>query len=308
MNPIIAYRTDNLTVSNYLKEPDEVNASLEWVYGIRCADVKRPLQYTVGQVYARSIGYQEKYGEYMMSNNEEIVYFTAWLVVLFNPKLNQQRFYTQHEQEVISCAVSNQSGDFIASGELGDPPKVHVFNSRTLENITILAGIHRKGVHLIAFSKTDKYLVTCGLNKPSAVVIYDWKKETVLVSTSIQSPTQDIFIFPDLYIDEKIKEEEAKDPQTDKKLLTIQDEEHEGDEEDGPIEIMNKPKQIIDLEQIVILSKAEISIFDLSSSSLNSHSISIVDSEVSSEVICGMAIIIDEKNAYYKNTGKKGEK
>ena len=207
MNPIIAYRTENATLSNYLKEPDEVNASLEWVYGIRCADVKRPCQYTVGQVYARSIGYQEEYGEYMMGNNEELIYFSACIVVLFNPKLNQQRFYTEHEQEVISCAVSNLSGDYIATGELGDPSlgskdnqlyKIHVWNSKTLENITILSGIHRRGIHLLWFSKSDKYLITWGLNKPSAVVIYDWKNETVLVSTSIPSPTQDIFIFPDL--------------------------------------------------------------------------------------------------------------
>ena len=35
LDPIIAYRTKNTTVNNYLKEPDEVNAELEWVYGIR---------------------------------------------------------------------------------------------------------------------------------------------------------------------------------------------------------------------------------------------------------------------------------
>ena len=175
LNPIIAYRTDNLAVSSYLKEPDEVNASLEWVYGIRCADVKRPLQYSVGHVYARSKGYQEEYGEYMMGNNEEIIYYTACIVILFNSKLNQQRFYNEHEQEVISCAISNESGDYIASGELGDTPAIHVWNSRTLENLAILSGIHRRGIHLIAFSKTDKFLVTCGLNKPSAVIIYDWK-------------------------------------------------------------------------------------------------------------------------------------
>jgi WD40 repeat protein len=80
------------------------------------------------------------------------------LVILFNPKLNQQRFYTQHEQEVISCAVSNESGDYIATGELGDPTlgirdnlmyKIHIWNSRTLENITILSGIHKRGIHLL---------------------------------------------------------------------------------------------------------------------------------------------------------------
>jgi WD40 repeat protein len=161
-------------------------------------------------IYARSKGYQEEYSEFMTGNNEELIYFTACFVILFNPKTNQQRFYTQHGQEVISCAVSNESGDYIATGELGDPPKIHIWSSRTLENIKILSGIHRRGVHLLAFSKSDKFLITCGLNKPSAIVIYDWNKEVVLVSTCIQTPTQDIFILPDLYIDEILKEKMEK--------------------------------------------------------------------------------------------------
>jgi WD40 repeat protein len=28
---------------NYLKEPDELRTKLEWAYGIRCADTKRPI-------------------------------------------------------------------------------------------------------------------------------------------------------------------------------------------------------------------------------------------------------------------------
>lgn len=85
------------------------------------------------------------------------------------------------------------NGEFIASGELADHPKIHIWNSRTLENINILKGnlfphhlgIHRKGIHLLAFSNNDKYLVTCGLQKPSAVVIYEWRTSKVIVSTSV---------------------------------------------------------------------------------------------------------------------------
>lgn len=224
----------------------------------------------------------------MMGNNEEIIYFTACIVILFNPKLNQQRFYNQHEQEVISLAVSNESGDFIASSEFGDPPAIHIWNSRTLENLVILKGIHRKGVHLMSFSKTDKYLVTCGLNKPSAVIIYDWKKETVLVSTSIQSPTQDIFILPDLYLDEKIRTEETKRAETDRNIMgsKFQNDEGEGEgDEEEKINIMAETKLVQETEHIVILSKTEISIFDLTPHSLNSHSISILDSEAPMDVI-----------------------
>ena len=115
-------------------------------------------------------------------------------------------------------------------------------------------------------------------------------KETVLVSKSISSPTQDIFILPDLYVDEKIREEEAKHAPTKEEIKQNLDDEEEDksegeSQEEEKIDIMAAPKIVETSEQIVILSKSEISIFDLTSNSLNSHSIAIDDSEINSEVI-----------------------
>jgi len=86
----------------------------------------------------------------------------------------------------MSLAVSNQTGDLIATGELADFPKIHIWNSRSLDNYCILKGIHKRGVHMLAFSNNDEYLLTCGLTRPSAVIIYDWKNSVVLVSTSVR--------------------------------------------------------------------------------------------------------------------------
>jgi microtubule-associated protein-like 5 len=91
----------------------------------------------------------------------------------------------QHEAEILSLAVSNQAGDLIATGEIAESPKVHIWNSRTLDNYSILKGVHRRGIHLLAFTNNDEYLVTCGLTRPSAVIIYDWKNSLVLVSVSV---------------------------------------------------------------------------------------------------------------------------
>jgi len=71
----------------------------------------------------------------------------------------------------------------IASGELGENPEIHVWNSRTLLNIQILKGVHKSGVHLMSFTKNDTFLVTCGLTLPSAIIIYDWKNNMVLISS-----------------------------------------------------------------------------------------------------------------------------
>jgi WD40 repeat protein len=107
----------------------------------------------------------------------------------------------QHEAELLSLAVSNQSGDLIATGEMADHPCIHVWNSRTLDNYAILKGLHKRGVHMIAFSNNDEYLITCGMTRPSAVIIYDWKTQAVLVSTSIMNATQDLFMLPEFAAD-----------------------------------------------------------------------------------------------------------
>ena len=80
---------------------------LEWIYGIRCQDVKRALQYAVGEKYATSIGKRSVYEKKLEQNNEEIIYFVSNTVVLLNVKLTKQRFYTLHANEVISMAISN---------------------------------------------------------------------------------------------------------------------------------------------------------------------------------------------------------
>ena len=97
INPILSYRVENKTVINYLKQVDELKVSLEWVYGFRCSDVKRPLQYTVGRRTAVSTGKRNYFEKKMLENSEELVFFTACIVVLYSPKVNQQRFYLQHE-------------------------------------------------------------------------------------------------------------------------------------------------------------------------------------------------------------------
>ena len=61
LQPISSYRKEQITINNYLKRADEIKVKLEWIYGIRCQDVKRALQYAVGEKYATSIGKRSVY-------------------------------------------------------------------------------------------------------------------------------------------------------------------------------------------------------------------------------------------------------
>ena len=53
-------------------------------------------------------------------------------------------------------------------------------------------------MHLLAFSSNDKNLITCGLTKPSACIIYLWETGEIIISTAISNPTQEIFVLPEI--------------------------------------------------------------------------------------------------------------
>jgi microtubule-associated protein-like 5 len=86
---------------------------VNWVYGFRAHDVKKPLEYI-------------KKGEV-----EKILYFTANIIVIYYPKLHAQKHYLEHDREVISLAVAKNK-QLIASGELGDFPAIHIWDCETL--------------------------------------------------------------------------------------------------------------------------------------------------------------------------------
>lgn len=62
--------------------------------------------------------------------SEKLVYFTANIVVLYFPKLGEQKYYLEHEQEVVSLAMAQRANSsLMASGELGARPAIHVWDA-----------------------------------------------------------------------------------------------------------------------------------------------------------------------------------
>ena len=77
-------------------------------------------------------------------------------------------------------------------------PAIHIWDSRTLDSYQVIKGIHSKGIHLLAFSHDDRMIVSCGLTMPSACIIYEWRTAEIVISTAIGSPTQEIFVLPEI--------------------------------------------------------------------------------------------------------------
>lgn len=96
----------------------DVKVSMNWVYGFRGKDVRRPLA-------AIKVNTGEK------ARNEKLLFFTACVVIIYYPKLNEQKHYLEHDNEIICLTVANNIS-LIASGEYAEYPAIHIWDSNTL--------------------------------------------------------------------------------------------------------------------------------------------------------------------------------
>lgn len=105
-------------MDDYYKPSDETKMKMEWVYGIRCQDTKRCLQYSVGRMFQESIGTKNRFEKKMAKRGEEIIYFVSSIVIVLNVHNGVQRFYCEHTQEIISLALCNLNGNICATGDM----------------------------------------------------------------------------------------------------------------------------------------------------------------------------------------------
>jgi microtubule-associated protein-like 5 len=73
----------------------------------------------------------------------------------------------------------------VATGELALKPAIHVWDSSTLQNVGIIKGTHRNGVHLLTFFKNDELLATCGIREDSPVLVYGVRDLNLVLSTFV---------------------------------------------------------------------------------------------------------------------------
>lgn len=62
----------------------------------------------------------------------------------------------------------------VASGQIGNEPTVHIWNSETKETLSILQTSHSVGVCNVNFSCSGKLLLTVGLDDRHTVVVWRW--------------------------------------------------------------------------------------------------------------------------------------
>ena len=62
----------------------------------------------------------------------------------------------------------------VASGQIGNEPTVHVWDSATKETLSILQSAHSVGICSVDFSCSGKLLLTVGLDALHTVTVWRW--------------------------------------------------------------------------------------------------------------------------------------
>ena len=81
----------------------------------------------------------------------DIVYHVAALGVVYTSSTHKQRFYSAHTDDIL-CLSLHPSHDYVATGQIGRDPAVHVWDAGTMETLSILKGEHSRGVCAVDFS------------------------------------------------------------------------------------------------------------------------------------------------------------
>ncbi|XP_035982199.1 echinoderm microtubule-associated protein-like 6 isoform X1 [Fundulus heteroclitus] len=135
---------------------------LDWVYGYRGHQCRNNLFYTAGK---------------------ELVYFVAGVGVVYNTREHSQRFYLGHNDDIISLALHPERS-LVATGQVGKEPYVCVWDSFTVQTVSLLRDGHTHGVACLAFSADGQRLSSVGLDAKNTVCIWEWKKGKILATAS----------------------------------------------------------------------------------------------------------------------------
>ena len=139
--------------------------NLDWVHGYRSQDCRNTLRY---------------------SSSGGVIFTCAALGVCYNKSTDKQTFQQGTHTDDILCLAVHPDGNFCATGEVGDVPKVVVWDCATMDTKSVLSGFHRRGVGQVKFNGAGNLILSVGLDDYNSVAIYNWEQERT-VATAVVS-------------------------------------------------------------------------------------------------------------------------
>jgi WD40 repeat protein len=121
---------------------------------------------------------------------KHLIYPVGCTVVVENIASKKQEFLSGHTNTV-SCVAVSRSGRFIASGQvtyMGFKADIFVWDFHQ-RDIYCKLTLHRNNIEALAFSPTDKYLVSLGGQDDGSVVVWNIAKKEAVCGSPAQAPS-----------------------------------------------------------------------------------------------------------------------
>ena len=76
-----------------------------------------------------------------------------------------------HDDDIVSLAA-DPTGRFVATGQIGAKPRVHIWDSESGANLVTLPLVHRRAIPALAFSPDGKKILSVGDDDNHSVALY----------------------------------------------------------------------------------------------------------------------------------------
>ncbi|MED6245933.1 Echinoderm microtubule-associated protein-like 5, partial [Ataeniobius toweri] len=70
----------------------------------------------------------------------------------------------------------------VATGQVGKEPYICVWDSYTVQTVSILKDVHTHGIACLAFDLEGQCLVSVGLDSKNTICVWDWRRGKVLAA------------------------------------------------------------------------------------------------------------------------------
>lgn len=143
------------------------NLKMDYIHGYRSFDMRDSVKYA--------------------DDTNEIIYTAAAVGIVLKKKENEQRFFNQHRDDVVSMDI-HPLRNIVATGQMAEKGRaklidMYVWDSDDCSILQRINGFHRRAVNVIKFSPSGKYLLSVGEDDQHSVAIYEWQSGR-LVGTS----------------------------------------------------------------------------------------------------------------------------
>ncbi|XP_014476106.1 PREDICTED: uncharacterized protein LOC106745224 isoform X2 [Dinoponera quadriceps] len=123
------------------------------------------------------------------ATSELVAYPAGCTVVLFNPRKNSQAHVLNACRKTVTSLALAGDGKLLATGECGHMPNVRVWDISDPHNAVQIAEFsgHKYGINCVAFSPSNKYVVSVGSQHDMIVNVWDWRSNVKVASNKVSS-------------------------------------------------------------------------------------------------------------------------